>query len=720
MTEIEPSSRLAYPENSKVRRQYITACSILENIPPSESHAQRRENIGLGLPQESKRYKAPKPSRLTKDLHTLSNNLAFLLKTDEKGDDVAVAITGVTIDKVRMFISCDVLEEDRADDARGLRIRQARIEKHMHALFDIVQRRHGHSDNEKLRLRTEFELISTQITYSLKMIKSRFQDLSRTVEHLKTLDLSHHQFEPSRMTNALGTKFHVPPLPKDVYHQDSAIGKRLKEIYLLSSTSQDRTDEITAFFDSKGRLRINHLTKQDFIVWHTLFLTAFDSISSLVYAACEAQAKNDKKALAASIVKLFRGLNLLMAMTGNSRVFRQWASVVQEINLNQPHDRASTRVENVSPDSRLARGPHSVPHPASHAAESPASPTSQSPWRDTLRALAGDFLPGTLSGRWRTGGSPSKVTAPLSGSAETGEAGDQPKSNGSQNPQMSESNIIKEAESILPDGNNEDRGADTGTSVPPKDSNSDDESDTPREILLENRLRTSNEIFIKISQACAHVRAIQLLLRNDLVARLIPRRTLSLEMVPTDLDSSFEFEFEAENLSESLARMLYRNREQDNYSASERAEKFIAAIPKLVRNQKRQNHLLSLHTAKPTVKAVYHAETLLLDHVLHRNPVKNWHNRCFGISRQPCLSCEAILQWYDLELFQIHTRSGDGRTHVVAIPRGIPMLHQILPMIYQLIVDTAEAEVQTIYTKEREDSAEVHSEIDDSYLSSVD
>ncbi|KAF3923575.1 hypothetical protein ABW21_db0200272 [Orbilia brochopaga] len=673
------------------QREFMTWCSVLEAIPPPRSYARRRRYLDRRLPQGPEGYVPPLLTRSELRLGRLSDVLAFLLDTGGSHSRVAVAITGITKDKVNMVISCDVLGNSETDDIPRLygspelvhplsslnwtmvrfsltiirRLRQARVEKHMNTLYRAVQALHTHTGPEGTRVTMEVKLLATQLTYALKTLTSDFQDLKEAMRPLTLIDLSRYQFEPRSMTNETGpgTRHHVPPLLPTVKRQDKLLFKNLREIYLSSAAAELY---VADFLKSNPRLMIKSPDKKDFIVWHILYMAAFEFVDAALREVCDAKANDNDDVFIKAVSRLLEGMNVLHTMTSNSSLFRKWAAIVQKISFDVARENAARHIENIPPYLTAGQGPNPAPSPTQHLNASSSATTTTSRSQQSPQARSSDDP-------------------------------DNPNISGDNHPPR---------DAILPR---------TSSQRPPRFDNQNI-PDTSTELELDGEQKTSNEIFISVYEACTHMRLLETLFQSPLIASMVPGRSLSLRMIPEDLGASLDFNFAAEDLSETLSRTL------DWYSgmsplATDRAEKFITSIPMMIKNPRLQDNLMSLDNINPVVKAVYHAETLLLGHLLGSEGPRNWTTRCMGISREPCLVCGMLLLWYSIEPYDVRSRhaQGSGRAYVVAIPQDIPDLDDSLKAIFQAIADAATAEVNKICIQLHMESPES----DDSYSSNT-
>ncbi|KAF3259702.1 hypothetical protein TWF192_010557 [Orbilia oligospora] len=310
-------------------QRYLTHCAILASLPAEYSKNEKDAQLSTIRGTDDER-----PSTKTHRLDRLLDNLASLLVAHGGGDCVAAALGGPTKDKITLLLSIDTPVLEREASA----LYQA-IEAHSQRIFRYLRNFHNAADDPGIQQNIRADFTVRQMIYSIGEIESRYRLFNRELKKIKKLDLG--QFEFYNVVQEETVYYVLAPEYDNA--EDESLAKDLcQSFFALEGEKENLPEKQKSLIeDLKARpdLPTKQLSRQDFLIWHELFLWLFKLLGRQIQfciRARSADGSQDERAeayknlwIAAS--NLNEMLQRVVVMIEGSSIFRMWTAIFQKI-----------------------------------------------------------------------------------------------------------------------------------------------------------------------------------------------------------------------------------------------------------------------------------------------------------------------------------------------------------------------------------------------------
>ncbi|KAJ6264945.1 hypothetical protein Dda_1098 [Drechslerella dactyloides] len=715
------------------RAKYLTVCQLLTTISTESSNEVQQNAIAQYRPREGS-IVAP-----NHHLNELLDNLAFLLVRRGKGDCIAVAMTGMTRDKIDFIAKLSIASpppgETDVKRTKAWEIRAAAnyrpenldidsIDNHARHIFNYMQRvAKSNIRDEKRKVYQEFA--EFQIGYSLEKISERFRQLKGFRQKMKGMLLPKEVALIETWRSGMDDGYYIPALPKD--ESADSDDRVLRNLYQQFSTisSKDGTVPHVLPWD-----QMMPLAATNFEAWTQIFLWVFENFEDKIQG-CQKASSEHRGHHVNLIFKCSEHLATLIKST----IFRNWVeggtrllgtiekSREQEAAKAAPKTEEADKLEiSVLPASDNDKGKQKetmglgtapaegtqaltgdhTPHQSKVSKE---EPKAKGPFKGTLRKVAtgifGDKVFATLRGR-------PKARAPLNipGSSYTesqtqtkfgttslaGLARSDPRKGKTTGPLGIGTQPVVEAATKL---------GELTIEMPEKaNRDQDDEEEEDDEVSphFKHINSTKNREFKQIWLVCQHLFAVDFVLRSPLALRESQRRGFTLRTLPHDTTKSSVYP--CEPLKACLGRLLRSDGDEDQQLL--KVERFVEDLKRhLYERPKELKALLDLSSENPSVRVSEHAELLLLGR-LSKEPRKSGYPYPYiGVSKPPCFVCELVLHQSG---FKVDCQTGSSHIYTSKIPDCIAQTESL--GAYKIVDETAREVVNKFYAEKRRKSSQ--------------
>ncbi|KAF3288606.1 hypothetical protein TWF970_005669 [Orbilia oligospora] len=310
-------------------QRYLTHCAILASLPTEHSKNERDAQLSTIRGTDDER-----PSTKTHRLDRLLDSLASLLAAHGGGDCLAVALGGLTKDQITLLLSIDtpVLE-------REVSVLYQAIEAHSQRIFRYLRNFHNAADDPGIQqnIRTDFTV--QQIIYSIDGIESRYKLFDRELKKIKKLDLGQFEFYDVVQEE---TVCYVPA-PEYDNAEDESLAKDLRQSFFdlegVKENLPEKQKSLIEDLKARPKLPTKQLSRQDFLIWHKLFLWLFKILGRQIQFCITARSANGSqdesteayKNLWIAAMNLNGMLQRVVVMIEGSSIFGMWAAIFQKI-----------------------------------------------------------------------------------------------------------------------------------------------------------------------------------------------------------------------------------------------------------------------------------------------------------------------------------------------------------------------------------------------------
>ncbi|KAF3193260.1 hypothetical protein TWF225_010029 [Orbilia oligospora] len=328
-----------YPCTMEVKREevdlevgeqrYFTHCAILASLPTEHSKNEKDAQLSTIRGTDGERLSAK-----THQLDRLLDSLASLLVAHGRGDCVAVALGGLTKDKITLLLSIDtpVLEREAS-------VLYEAIEAHSQKIFRYLRNFHNAADDSGLQQNVRTDFIIQQMIYSIDKIESRYKLFDRELKKIRKLDLGKFEFYDVAQEE---TVHYVPALEYD-NAEDESLAKDLRQSFFalegVKKNLPGKQKSLIEDLKARPNLPTKQLSRQDFLIWHELFLWLFKILGRQIQFCITARSANGPqdesteayKNLWIAAMNLKGMLQRVVVMIEGSSIFGMWAAILQKI-----------------------------------------------------------------------------------------------------------------------------------------------------------------------------------------------------------------------------------------------------------------------------------------------------------------------------------------------------------------------------------------------------
>ncbi|KAF3307404.1 hypothetical protein TWF173_003175, partial [Orbilia oligospora] len=372
---MESTSTKELDFNIKEQR-YLTSCSLLANLSTRHSDYARNDQLRQIRNEKEDMGRAYLLDRLLE-------RLACLLVAPGRGDCVAVALGGLTNDKVTLLASYATSGSEEAAQKSGRAqpwtleaTVNSRAEKnrsteeirlHGEKIFEYLSSYHSTAD-QQVRQDIDKDFSIQQMLYSINKIQSRYRILNAHLRKIRRVDLREYEHKAVEQWE----KDYYIPMPSRGDFQDESLAEKLPRAFLDFERSRhmdDRRRQLKEYITTHPRMPKSVLSRDEFIIWHELFLWLFRAVGQVIEtctAAKNAKGSQDEGTNSynrlrkcAEILDAF--VQLILKIEG-SCIFSRWAAILQKIVDGQGEKctrRDDTGLLNIFPDAprEQAAGP---------------------------------------------------------------------------------------------------------------------------------------------------------------------------------------------------------------------------------------------------------------------------------------------------------------------------------------------------------------------------
>ncbi|KAF3205813.1 hypothetical protein TWF106_008140 [Orbilia oligospora] len=228
-------------------QRYLTHCAILASLPTEHSKNEKDTQLNTIREADDER-----PSTKTHRLDQLLDNLASLLVAHGGGDCVAVALGGLTKDKITLLLKA-----------------------HSQRIFTYLRNFHNAADDPGIQQNVRADFTVQQMIYSIHKIESRYKLFNRELKKIQKLDLGQFEFYDVVQEE---TVYYVLAPGNDNAEDESLAKDLCQSFFALEGEKENLPEKQKSLIeDLKARpnLPTKHLSRQDFLIWHELFLWLF-------------------------------------------------------------------------------------------------------------------------------------------------------------------------------------------------------------------------------------------------------------------------------------------------------------------------------------------------------------------------------------------------------------------------------------------------------------
>ncbi|KAF3140458.1 hypothetical protein TWF569_008215 [Orbilia oligospora] len=338
-------------------QRYLTQCAILTSLSTEHSKNEKDAQLRIIRGADDER-----PSTQIYQLDRLLDSLASLLVAHGGGDCVAVALGGLTKDKITLFASIDtpVLDRDvgvlyqaaaksgrtepwtieASVNVRGERTHPGEaIRAHSQRIFRYLRRFYSAADDSGLQQDIRSNFTVQQMIYSINKIQSRYKLFHRELREMKKLDLGQFEFCDPVQEEPV----YYVPAPEYENVEDESLAEDLRQSFLALEGAKEnlREKQRSLIEDLKARpsLPTKQLSRQDFLIWHELFMWLFRILGRQIQYCITAKNANGSqdesteayRNLWIAAENLSRMLQTVVVMIEGSPIFGMWAAIFQKI-----------------------------------------------------------------------------------------------------------------------------------------------------------------------------------------------------------------------------------------------------------------------------------------------------------------------------------------------------------------------------------------------------
>ncbi|KAK6357594.1 hypothetical protein TWF718_001902 [Orbilia javanica] len=719
------------------RSRFFTECQIIAHMHSDASRGLRKNAIehvrGLYLSLRAGLAN-------NNEVNRLLDHLAFLLVQKRGGDCVALALVGLTKDKI------DIVAQPSSDDNRDqtaspasspassstkplkvkiaanqrsedFRANISSISQHAQKIFDFVKESSNIYPGDPRRTEIFTELLMLQLDYSSNKLFSRATQLKRFTDKVEgfQLPLSASLEKPKTQD-----EFSIPPVLDGEGRDPGA------PVLIHVYQTFGRTNDSSGLPPVDDMLK---LSEHNFDHWTTIFLWFLNKIRtecSRLHSQCSKSRPDRGK----QIANTSDYLRIMEQLVSKSQLFREWVEIVTR-NLEDQEKQLKKEEEGRSRESlrEMARlqQPEEVaveytPEPdATETAAFPRKNTPDSPlvpapeerrrMRDIVRTTAKKAIPKTISKMFN------RLTIsrrrPKTHVRDIFAGPSQLFPGGNERREHEDASALGgrlDEEQFHPGHQGIDNSTPAYKSTPKRFSQNSfadsfleedrgqDGYDDEVETLAVAAQSTAFTMLWLVSQ---HVRAIKFILHSRQVLGLVRTRDFNFEVLP--YNDNQQGVRPCEPLRQTLGRLLSPIGPRDTDEGS-RVKRFLAKAEPFRSDKPGSGFLLALDAENPTVTAPIHCELILLSHLQQLKGGTEYPYPYIGISKPPCLTCEAILLYGTG--FTAVTQVGHTHAYVSNIPEGIPKPDQ--RSLFGFINKLAKAVCQDFYVQQRRESKDSH------------
>ncbi|KAK6535969.1 hypothetical protein TWF281_000218 [Arthrobotrys megalospora] len=649
------------------RRRFLTECQILANLHTDTSHNLRRQQLF-----ELREWMKPLRNNIANNLalNRLLDNLAFLLVSKPKRDCIAVALVGLTRDKIELVARTS--NKEGGEDGANLES----IQNHAQEMFKLVQKYSVTDPTHSDPYRIFEELAVLQIGYSASKLWARVSLMRKFTDKVRGFQLP-TWVNPELKEPRMRDKFYIP----------SVTGPDGKDLGTLVHR------QLIQVFRERGNLRnimppedkMLVLNRENFDSWTELFLWFLEKVRTVVRKLVKREVDGNTQ-----VPIILSHLEAMQILVAQSQLFRTWVEVITRT-LDGGWEQDGRKKQGELPTLEELVEPGFMREETVVAG--PSGMTEAEPLAMKLRRR--DKFKATLRGAL-----PAFVTNRLT-----------PKPRRSKDPVAHIKNLFPRPSEPAP-GNGESRDDDAALGVQEGEGLSHQSSFLNESILEEDLAEAGfeNEAEIITAQEQSadfnilrlvpqHLAAIESILDSSMVLKLARTREFSLEVLPSDEEEPISLP--CESLRETLSHILTATGSPE-VELGEKVKQFLEHAEAHIGEPSGSRRLLALDTENPTLRVSGHAELLLLSYCQQLERKGEYPYRYIGVSKPPCLVCEVVL--LNHKDFPMATQEGHTHIYVSSIPAGISRAHQ--SEVFDFVGRLAEGICREFYVRKRRDSGD--------------